>query len=127
VTHAASLGWRLWALGAAAIGLVMVAVYVAIILGVEGDNSLSEALPWIVAMAIPALGTVISVVANDRRLARVVLIGSALVFIAFGLVSIFSIGIGFLVAGVLAGVGVFRMSAPETGKRGFIEEDPSRP
>ena len=77
VTQAAILGWRLWALGAAAIGLAMVAVYGAIIFGLEDDNSLSEALPWILAMAIPALGAVISVVVNDRRSARVVLIGSA--------------------------------------------------
>jgi hypothetical protein len=117
----------LWALGAAAIGLAMVAVYIAIIFGLEDNNSLSEALPWIVAMAIPALGTVISVVVSDRRSARFALIGSAVVFIMLGFVSIFSIGIGFLVAGVLAGVGVFRMSAPETGQRSSFEEDPSRP
>ena len=48
-------------------------------------------------------------------------------FIVLGVVSIFSIGIGFLVAGILASVGVFRMSAPETGQRSFSGEDPSRP
>ena len=81
----ASLGWRLWALGAAAIGLALVAVYVVIIFGLEGNNSLSEALPWIVAMAVPALGAVISIVANDRRSARFVLTGSAVMFIVLGL------------------------------------------
>lgn len=108
-----SLGWRPWAVGAAVIGLAMVAAYIAIIFGLEDNNSLFVVSPWILAMAIPALGAFASVVIDDHRSARAVLIGSAVVFTTLGLVSILTIGLGFLVAAMLAGVGAARSSIPD--------------
>lgn len=108
------LGWRPWAASAAVIGLTMVVAYIAIIFGQEDNNSLVEVLPWILAMAIPALGAFASVVIDDHRSARAVLIGSAVVFTILGLVSILTIGVGFLIAAMLAGIGAARSSVPDT-------------
>lgn len=115
VIQEANANWRRWALGAAATGLGMISAYVSIIFGAEDNNSLAEVLPWIVAMAIPPLAAVISVLVKDRNFAKVLLIGSTVAFLMLGYVSIFSIGVGFLAAGGMAGTGALRMSAPDEG------------
>lgn len=82
----------------------MLAIYVAVIVA-EGGNSFFDVLPWALLMAVaPALAFAGSLT-NDTRSARNLLIGAAGLFGVLGLVSIFSIGFGFLLAAATATLG----------------------
>jgi hypothetical protein len=79
----------------------MLAVYVTLIVS-EGNNQLWASVPWAVAMATAAALALLGAFRADDDTARKLLLGSAFLSFALGVVSILSIGIGFLVAGGLA-------------------------
>ncbi len=108
MTHALGLERRPWAIGAAALGFVMLAVYVALIATQDG-GSFSEAMPWAMFMTIAPTGTIVASQVQDRRTAKILLIGSAVVWALLGLVSLLSIGIGFLIAAGAASVAAIRI------------------
>ena len=87
----------------------MLAIYLLLILS-EGHDSISEVLPWVGIMAVPATLALIAARIHNVQSARMMLIGSAVMYFGIGAVSILSIGIGFIVAGVTAVVGVARLS-----------------
>ncbi len=99
-------------MGAGFIGLVMVAIYVTAILA-QGENSFFEVLPWALLMAMAALAAFASAGIDDGRAARVLVIGSAVAFTILGLVSILTIGFGFLLAALAAWVAAIRLSRQE--------------
>ena len=88
----------------------MMAIYVALIIQ-EGNNSLIGVLPWVVLMGVGAVAALAAAVTRQERLARRLLLGAAALFLVIGFLSIFSIGSGFLVAAVLAGIGGVKLSA----------------
>lgn len=98
---------RPWAFGTAMIGFAMVAIYVAIIVG-EGVDSLLDVLPWATLMAVAATTALAAAHIEDRRIARNLMVAAAVLFAVLGAVSILSIGIGFLLAAVLATVAATR-------------------
>lgn len=89
------------ALATAVLGFVMVAIYITVIAGEDG-NSIAEVLPWAIPMAIAAFAAAGSAVTTDPRIARYAMVFAALVFALLGLVSILSIGIGFLLTAAVA-------------------------
>jgi hypothetical protein len=92
---------RRWAVLAALVGFVIVAVYLTV-MNSEGNNDIVEVAPWTLAMLTPAvLSSIASVTKADRR-ARAMLLGAAALYLAIGVLSIFSLGAGFLAAGALA-------------------------
>lgn len=107
---------RPWAFGTAVVGFAMVAIYVAIIVG-EGVHSLLDVLPWVTAMAAAAITAFAGAHIKDRRIARNLMVAAAVMFAVLGAVSILSIGIGFLLAAVLATVATSRREQSEVGSR----------
>jgi len=108
---------RPWALGTAVVGFAMVVIYVALILG-EGTSSFLDALPWGTLMALPAAAALASAYIKDRRIARNMLVAAAVIFLVLGLISIFSIGLGFLLAGGLATIAAVRIETKSVGANG---------
>lgn len=96
--------YRLWAAGAAVIGALMLAIYVVLILS-EGGNTVSSILPWALLMASAIAMALGSMFLSDRRPGRNLLIGAAVLFGLLGVVSILTIGLGFLLAAVAAAIG----------------------
>jgi hypothetical protein len=78
----------------------MLAAYLTLILSEEG-NAFGTTMPWALFMLIAALVAFASVFVADPRLARNLLIGATVLFGLLGVVSLLTIGLGFLVtAGV---------------------------
>ena len=108
---------RPWALGTAVVGFALVATYVTLILG-EGTSSFLDVLPWATIMALPATAALASVYIKDRRIARNMLIAAAVIFALLGLISILSIGLGFLLAAGLATIAAVRATGELGGADG---------
>lgn len=87
----------------------MLAIYVTVI-AVQGDATVREILPWALIMAIAALAATGSVVSSRLRLARILMVAAALLYATLGVLSILSIGIGFLLAAVLAAGSLIELS-----------------
>lgn len=110
---------RPWAFGTAVVGFAMVAIYVAIIMG-EGVHSLLDVLPWVTAMAAAAITAFAGAYTKDPRIARNLMVAAVVMFAVLGAVSILSIGIGFLLAAVLATVATTRFKEQsEVDSRGL--------
>jgi hypothetical protein len=105
-----SLSRRPWAIGAAVLGFAMLAVYVTLIVA-EGNNSLVEVLPWALLMATGAVIAFASAHMADPRVARNLLLGATALFGVIGAISLFSVGLGFLLAAAAAAVGAVRLSS----------------
>ena len=103
-----SLSKRPWATGAAILGFAMLAVYVTLIIA-QGNTSWFEVLPWALAMATGSAIAFASAQVVDRHLARNLLLGATALFGLIGVLSLFSIGLGFLVAAAAAAVGAARL------------------
>lgn len=86
----------------------MLAVYLILMVS-EGNNTLFDVLPWAILMTIAPGLAVASVVVSGPRLARNLLIGAAALFGVLGLVSLLTIGFGFLLAAGATAVGATRV------------------
>jgi len=95
-------------MGAAVLGFAMLAVYLTLIAGQGGASFL--AVPWALMMAIAAAGAFYSARLEDRRVARKIMIGSAVLFVLLGIASVLTIGFGFLLAAILSTVAASRLS-----------------
>jgi hypothetical protein len=109
VTNVSSVRDRRWATSASLVGFGMLAIYLALVLS-EGNDTISEVLPWVGLMAVAATLALVAARIHNVQSARMVLIGSAVMYFGIGAVSILTIGIGFIIAGVIAVVGVARLS-----------------
>ncbi len=89
----------------AAFGLLV--LYLAIMASQE--STFAEAFPWALVMAVGAGAIAVVRRMSNARHARWVLIGATIVFGLLGLVSILTIGIGFLVVATLTGASAARM------------------
>lgn len=88
----------------------MLVVYVAVIMA-EGNNSIAEIAPWALLMAIPTVLAFASLLVQDVRAARGLLIGAAALFGIVGALGILTIGIGFLLAAAAAVIAATRLSS----------------
>jgi hypothetical protein len=98
----------------------MLAVYVTLIVA-QGNTSWFEVLPWVLAMATGSALAFASAQVVDRRLGRNLLLGATALFGLIGVLSLFSIGLGFLLAAAAAAVGAARLSS-EKGNREPTEQ-----
>jgi hypothetical protein len=105
---------RPWALATAVLGFAMVATYIGLIVA-QGGDSFGEVLAWALLMSIPAVAALAAVEIEDLRIARRLLGAAAVLFLVVGAVSIFSVGIGFLLIAALAAVAAVRLSNPGQG------------
>lgn len=83
----------------------MLAIYLTLMVS-EGNNAFFDIFPWALLMAIAPALAFASVFVTDAHIARNLLIGAAALFAMLGVVSLLSIGFGFLLAAAAAGVGV---------------------
>ena len=90
----------------------MLAVYVTLTVA-QGNNSWFEVLPWVVAMATGSAVAFASAQVVDRRLARNLLLGAAALFGLIGVLGLFSIGLGFMLAAAAAAVGAAKLSSDQ--------------
>jgi hypothetical protein len=97
---------------AAVVGLVILGVYITLILA-ENENSFVDVMPWTLLIATAVFGAFTSTLISDRRTAKTLVVGSAILFTALGLVSIFTIGLGLLLAASVAWVAAVRLSRQE--------------
>jgi len=102
--------------GAVVIGFAMLAVYLTLVLS-EGNNAISEVLPWALLSAAPPIGALVAAVDPDRARARKIVIGAAVLFAIMGVLSLPSIGIGFLIAAIAASVAAVRLSGVTEAER----------
>ena len=86
----------------------MLAIYVSLISS-EGNNTLVEILPWALLMSIAAGLVLASVFVPSVRTARILLTTGAVLFALLGVVSILTIGLGFLIAAALATIGIVKL------------------
>jgi hypothetical protein len=91
----------------------MLAIYI-LAIAAQGDE-FSEMFPWAVAMAAAASAAVVANFIENERIARSSLFASALLFAVLGAASILSIGVGFVVAAILAVVAAIRLPAARAG------------
>lgn len=105
----------LTASASAVVAALTTVIYVAVIVQ-EGNNSFWAVFPWLMIMLIGTLVAFASLLAPGPRVAQLCAIGAAVILGVLGLVAIFSVGIGFLMAAVLACVAAVShsMSSPRS-------------
>jgi hypothetical protein len=79
----------------------MVAIYVALI-GAEGNNDFADVAPWVLAMLTPAALSLIATSTHVDERARILLLVASAFSLVIGVLSIFSLGVGFLASGAMA-------------------------
>jgi hypothetical protein len=105
-TRLLGLAGREWAWVSTAVALATTVVYIALISD-EGDNPFWDVVPWVLIMVIGMCAMLMSALVDDSRVSRAFAIAGTLVLGAIGVVSMLSVGLGFVVAagaGVLAAV-----------------------
>jgi hypothetical protein len=70
----------------------------------EGDDTFGEIFPWVLVMLLGTAAALTAALARDSGVARRGAVAATVVLGVLGIVAIFSIGLGFLVAAVLAGL-----------------------
>lgn len=107
---------RGWATLSGALAGLTLLVYVAVI-GGEGDDSFWEVFPWVLVMLVGVGAAATAALARDSRVRQAFALAAVVLLAVLGLVSILSIGLGFLLAAGAAGfaaVGEARANRPPT-------------
>lgn len=92
---------RMSASASAAVAVLTTVTYVVVILQ-EGNNAFWDVFPWVTIMLIGTLAALATALAPDPRVGRFSAVAATVILGALGLVAILSVGIGFIVAAVLA-------------------------
>lgn len=98
----AATTYRGWAWVSSALSGVTTVIYVAVIAN-EGNNSLWDAFPWVMLMLIGMGTAVTAALVRDSRVSRAFALAAVVILGILGLVCIFSVGTGLLLAAALAG------------------------
>lgn len=88
-----------WA--SAVVAALTTVLYVVVILQ-EGSNPFWDVFPWVMIMLIGTFAALASALAPDRSVGRFSATAAAIILAVLGVVAIFSVGVGFLVAAILA-------------------------
>lgn len=97
---------RKLAAGGGLLGTIMVVAYVSIIAS-EGNNPPGQIVAWTLIMGLPSVLALASVLL-PAQLARWTLLVATALF--GGLVMLTSLGLGFLLAGVLTGIAAYKVN-----------------
>lgn len=108
---------RIWALIAGVVGLIILGIYIAILVG-EGNNTVSEVAPWAGAMLVASVLALVGARASDRTLARTTLLTATVLFGVLGVLAIFSIGLLLLGASAMSAVAYVRVRGNEPASIG---------
>lgn len=94
---------RMSASASAVVAVLTTVTYVIVVLQ-EGNNAFWDVFPWVMIMLIGTLAALASALAMDPRVGRFSAIAATVILGVLGVVAILSVGIGFIVAAVLAGI-----------------------
>lgn len=106
-------GWRAWSFASAVVAALTTAVYLIVIM-VEGNNSVWDVFPWAMLMVVGAAASLWSALSRNASVGRGLAIGAAVVLGVLGVVAMFSVGLGLVVAAILAGVEAVKATQPAT-------------
>lgn len=106
---------RMAASASAVVAALTTVLYVAVIVQ-EGNNSFWAVFPWLMIMLIGTFAAMASSLAPGPRVAQFYAIAAAVILGILGLVAIFSVGIGFIMAAVLAGLAAVSHSMSDGGR-----------
>jgi hypothetical protein len=101
--------WRVWSLASTAATTLTTAIYL-IAITMEGNNSAWDVFPWALLMVVGAAASLCSALSSDARVGRSMAMGAAFVLGTVGVVAVFSVGLGLVLAAVLAGVAATKAS-----------------
>jgi len=96
-------GRRKWALASTIVAAATTTIYVVAITA-EGNNAFWDVFPWAALMLIGTGASLSSAVSRDPRVGRSMAIAAVAVLGILGVVAIFSVGLGFILAAILAGL-----------------------
>lgn len=96
-----------WSWASTAVAVTTTAIYVAVIAG-EGNNPFWDVLPWAMLMVIATGAVLVSALTDDPSLGRFSATAGAVLLGSLGVIAIFSVGVGFLLSAVLAGIAAAR-------------------
>jgi len=105
--------WRVWSLASTAAAVFTTAIYL-IAITIEGNNSVWDVVPWAMLMVVGGAAALWSGLSRNAGVARSMAIGAAVVLGAVGAVAVFSVGLGLVLAAILAGVAALKASQPAT-------------
>ena len=100
---------RRLAVGAAVLAGAMLAIYLGLIIA-EGGNSLASVLPWASLMGAGCVTLIIASWIREDTTARTLLNAGAVAYAVLGIVSILSIGIGFIAVAALSATAASRLN-----------------
>lgn len=92
---------RLSAAASAVVAALTTVVYLVVILQ-EGNNPFWDVFPWVMIMLIGAFAALASALVPDPKVGRFSAIAATVVLGVLGVIAIFSVGVGFILAAVLA-------------------------
>jgi hypothetical protein len=93
-------------------GFAMTAVYVAL-LASQGDTQWMKVSGFVITMAVASSTALAAVFASEGQVRRRLLVIPCVAFAVIGLLGILTIGLPFLVAACLAGIGESRVGGGE--------------
>jgi hypothetical protein len=96
-------GRRKWALASTILAATTTTIYLVAITA-EGNNAFGDVFPWAMLMLIGTGASLSSAVARDPRVGRSMAIAAVPVLGILGVVAIPSVGLGFILAAILAGL-----------------------
>jgi hypothetical protein len=99
--------WRAWSLASAVAGVLTTSVYLIVIM-MEGNNSVWDVFPWAMLMVVGTAASLWSALSSNASVGRSMAIGAAVVLGVIGVVAMFSVGLGLVVAAILAVVAAAR-------------------
>jgi hypothetical protein len=105
--------WRPWSLGCAVASALTTAVYLAVIIA-EGDDSVWDVFPWAMLMVLGTAASLWSALSRNASVGRAMAITSAVILGVVGVLAMFSVGLGLVVAAVLAVVAAAKAAQPAT-------------
>ena len=103
--------WRAWSVASTAAAALTTAIYVLVIVN-EGNNSVWDVFPWAMLMIFGTAASLWSALSANASVGRSMAIGAAAVLGIVGLVAMFSVGLGLILAAILAGVAAVKAAQP---------------
>ena len=100
---------RISALASAVVAALTTVVYVVVILQ-EGNNPFWDVFPWVVVMLVGTSAAFSAALAPSPRVGRFSAIAATVILGILGVVAIFSVGVGFILAAGLACLAVVTRS-----------------
>lgn len=92
---------RMSAWASAVVAALTTLVYVVVILQ-EGNDPFWDVFPWAMIMLIGTFAALVSALVPDPRVGRFSAIAAAVIFGVLGVVATLSVGVGFILAAILA-------------------------